>query len=224
MPSVGHIELTDAGFDAGRATVECARPVVSTEAVPCPDDAQARHWVARASAGDRDAFGSIVEAFQDRLYRFLLRMTRNAEDAEDLAQDTFIKAFLALRRGTVPHQLSPWLFTIARHTALNHLRSLRPSDPLEEAAAELATEGPTDSPSARDDGEQLWRLARRLSARHYEILWLRYGEGFSVAEVAQITGATQIGIKVVLHRARKKLAVWINRENRTVRPPISIVP
>lgn len=224
MPDVGQIELTAVSFDAGRTTVECARPTALSAPAPTPDEVEAQHWVAQAAAGNREAFDAIVEVFQDRLYRFLLRMTRNTEDAEDLAQDTFIKAFLALRRGIVPNLLSPWLFTIARRTALNHLRGRHPLEPLDEAAAEVSTDCPASDVSVRDDGEQLWRLARRLPAQHYEILWLRYSEGFSIAEVARITRSTQIGVKVILHRARKKLASWINQENRATRPPLPSRP
>jgi RNA polymerase sigma-70 factor (ECF subfamily) len=208
MDHAGPIALSTSALDPGQAAFDAVRPVAGSEAA-ASGDPRFRAWAEQAANGDSEAFGALVEACQDRLHRFLLRMTHNATDAEDLAQDTLIKAYVALRRGPVPESFFAWLFTIARRTASNHRRDQRPWEPLDEAAAETAADDP-----AAAAGGQIWRLARRLPPRQYETLWLRYGEGFSVAEVARITGATQIGTKVMLHRARRKLAGWLTRENR----------
>ncbi|MBK9137705.1 MAG: sigma-70 family RNA polymerase sigma factor [Verrucomicrobia bacterium] len=212
MPHAGPIALTAPDFDSERRDATAGRSEVRSESGP-REDLRWREWAARAAGGDRQAFGALVEAWQERLYRFLLRMTRHPQDAEDLAQDTFIKAYLALRRGPVPDSFSAWLFTIARRTALNHRRDQRPWEPLDSAATEAAEDNPAVAEGLRDSGDYVWRLARRLPPRHFEALWLRYAEGFSVAEIARITGATQIGVKVILHRARRTLATWLKKED-----------
>jgi RNA polymerase sigma-70 factor (ECF subfamily) len=98
-----------------------------------------------------------------------------------------------------------WLFVIAKRTALNHLRHTR-----REIASEAVDEVDQASPAVlleqTDEQNSLWSLARRLKSNQYETLWLRYGEGLSVAETARVMGMGQIRVRVLIHRARGKLA------------------
>lgn len=162
----------------------------------------------RCRGGEDEAFAQLVEQCTDRLFNFLLKFTGNSHDAEDLAQETFLKVHRSLARFDPARSFLPWLFTIARRTALNHLRARRPTDPLPDEFAETtaAAENPSTALAASDDHAMLWRLARsRLKPRQYEALWLCYGEGFNVAEVAAVLRANSIYTKVLLHRARRAL-------------------
>lgn len=162
--------------------------------------------LARCRNGDDDAFALLVEQCAERLFNFLLKFTGNTHDAEDLAQETFLKVHRSLARFDLSRAFLPWLFTIARRTALNHLRARRPTDPLPDEFAETETaDNPSVTLADSDDRATLWRLARQLKPRQYEALWLCYGEGFNVAEIAAVLRTNSIYAKVLLHRARRAL-------------------
>ena len=163
------------------------------------------HLVREARDGSRAAFAALVDEFSARIRTYLIRWTGNLHDAEDLTQDTFLKAFRSLPRFHSPKAFQGWLFTIARHTALNHLRARHPSEPIDPDSL-VAPNDPSRAAEARDDDLALWALARReLTPSAFEALWLRYAEELSVREVGRVTGRTALHIRVVLHRARKTL-------------------
>jgi RNA polymerase sigma-70 factor (ECF subfamily) len=132
-------------------------------------------------------------------------MTRHHQDAEDLTQQTFVRAFHHLDRFDTRRPLINWLLTIARNAALNHFRSAKR---WEEIPEETPAAGPTPASAAeeRDQTANLWDRARAiLSRRQFEVLWLRFGEGLSTGETAQLVGLTQTHVKVLIFRARKSL-------------------
>jgi RNA polymerase sigma-70 factor (ECF subfamily) len=179
---------------------------------PVDSDVPSETLAARCQAGDQDAFGLLVRRHTDRVYAFLRRWTANTHDAEDLAQETFLKAYLGLHRFTPHRPFLPWLYAIARHTAISHLRRAHPTEPLTDATPEPEAGTPIDpfgQSAAADDLATLWELARRLKPKQYEALWLHYGEGFAVADVARVMGLTRVHVKVLLHRARARLERWL---------------
>jgi RNA polymerase sigma-70 factor (ECF subfamily) len=162
--------------------------------------------LARLSAqGSVDSFEQIVLRFQAQVFNFLHAVTRQRQDAEDLTQETFCKAWRGLHRYNPSLSFAPWLFAIARHTAASHFRSAEPFDELPPEAG-IVEENPASLLASKDDADALWQLARTLKPRHWEVLWFRYGEGFSVAETARAMGTNEIHVKVLLHRARAGLA------------------
>jgi RNA polymerase sigma-70 factor (ECF subfamily) len=167
--------------------------------------------VRRAQGGEVEAFAGLLEQFETRVFHFVLRMLRNAHDAEDVTQVTFVKAWRHLASFRPENQFSTWLLTIARRTALNHLRARRPTEELTEPA-EPVTESPRDTATNREHAESIWQLARRLKPDQYEVLWLCYGEGFSVSEIARGMKTNSIRVRVLLHRARKRMAEWLKQK------------
>lgn len=167
--------------------------------------------VRRAQGGEVEAFAGLLERFETRVFHFVLRMLRNAHDAEDVTQDTFVKAWRHLASFRPENQFSTWLMTIARRTALNHLRARRPTEELSELA-EPVTESPRDTATNREHAESIWQVARRLKPAQYEVLWLCYGEGFSMHEIARIMNTNSIRVRVLLHRARKRMAEWLKQK------------
>ena len=162
--------------------------------------------VDRSKAGSREAFESLVERFEQRIFNFLCQLTGNAHDAEDLAQETFIKAYHNLHRFSSNHGFSTWLFTIAKRTAFNHFRSAKPFQELS-GEEELDFDDPSTLLEQKDATRSVWKWARTaLNPAQYEALWLRYGEGFSIAETARILNTNQIRVRVLLHRGRNRLA------------------
>jgi RNA polymerase sigma-70 factor (ECF subfamily) len=161
---------------------------------------------ARSATGDGEAFAALVERHTDRLFNLLFQWVGNGHDAEDLVQETFLRAYRNLGRYQPARPFLPWLFTIARRAASSHWRKVRPTEELDSAADEA---DPGADPSAHAMAEErvasVWRMARRLRPKQYRALWLRYGEGFEIGEVAQVLGTNSIHVKVLLHRARTEL-------------------
>jgi RNA polymerase sigma-70 factor (ECF subfamily) len=167
-----------------------------------PEDAE---LVRAAAAGDARAFEKLVHLHHRRVLNFVYQMTRQRQDAEDLTQQTFVKAFQHIDRVDAARPIINWLFTIARRTALNHFRSTRK---WEFAPAELVSTEPSPARQLeqREQADDVWARARRvLSPREFQVLWLRFGEDMSTEETARIAGLTQIHVKVLVHRARQHL-------------------
>jgi RNA polymerase sigma-70 factor, ECF subfamily len=158
-----------------------------------------------AHANELDAFAALVDQHGPRILNYLHQLTGNRHDAEDLTQDTFLKAQRNLARVRNPDAFAGWLFTIARRTALNHFRARRPTDELPE---EIAFQGgdPATLAAERDERAALWNVARTLKPDYFEVLWLRYAEGLSIQEIAQVLRRTALHVRVRLHRARLLLA------------------
>ena len=160
----------------------------------------------QASEGSIEAFEELAIQFEPRIYGFLCRHIGNAHDAQDLTQETFVRAWRGIARFDANRDFATWIFVIARRSAANHFRSRRVHEELnEDFAVEIA--------ASSADGEGLWRAAKKLKPSYYEALWLRYAEGFSVAQTAKVMGLTTIHTKVILHRARKELARHITRRS-----------
>lgn len=158
-----------------------------------------------AAGGDARAFERLVHAYSRRVHGYLTKLTRHAHDADDLTQQTFIKAYHHLGTFDCSRPLINWLLTIARRTALNHFRDTKKWEPAEENIA-CSAPSPARSLEQSERTTQLWDRARRLlSPREFEILWLRFAEEMSVEETAKIVGLTKIHVKVIAHRARNRL-------------------
>jgi RNA polymerase sigma-70 factor, ECF subfamily len=168
-------------------------------------ESSAEELARRCQAGCRESFELLVRRFEAHIFNFLQQLTRNRQDAEDLAQVTFLKAYRNLHQYKPSFAFAPWLFSIARRTAASHFRSAEYFEELPDDGEAIA-EDPATLLAAKDEQSRLWRLARTLKPKQWEALWLRYGEGFSVAETARVMGTNSIHVKVLLHRGRAALA------------------
>lgn len=168
----------------------------------------------QCKAGCQISFERLVEHFGGRIFNYLYQLTRNRHDAEDLTQETFVKAFQGIHRYEPSYAFATWLFTIAKRTAFSHLRSSRPVEEIS-PDTEAVGEDPGALLERKDESTSLWRQARGLKPKQYEALWLKYGEGFSISEIAQIMKTNQIHVKVLLHRARTHLAKTLRRSRGT---------
>lgn len=173
--------------------------------------------VERAREGDQRAFAQLVRLNQDRVFRFVLRMTGSRDDALDLTQETFMKAWQALPRWQPQAQFRTWLFQIARNGALDLLRRRAVLDfvPIDDEP-----ELPAHAPTAEDRLElrQRYRMLddalRRLPAEHREILLLREVEEMSYAEIAATLNIEEGTVKSRLARARAALLDRCRRMSR----------
>jgi RNA polymerase sigma-70 factor (ECF subfamily) len=165
----------------------------------------AEELAARCADGSLEPFEELVERFEARIYNFLARHVGQAQDAQDLTQETFVRAWRAIHRFDPTRDFATWIFVIARRTAANHFRARRFHDELPDELPS-GNSGPSAAAESADESSALWKAARQLKPRHYGALSLRYAEGFSVAETARVMGLTVIHTKVILHRARNELA------------------
>jgi RNA polymerase sigma-70 factor (ECF subfamily) len=173
--------------------------------LPVYSDSDEAGLVREILAGNVGAFNGIVRTHHQRVFNFLYQMTRQRQDAEDLTQQTFIKAFDHLAGFDPRRPLINWILTIARNNALNHFRAAKKWEPVPEHTA-AAGPSPARSAEERDRTDSLWARARAvLSQREFEILWLRFAEDLSVEETARVVGLTQTHVKVLVYRARQAL-------------------
>lgn len=163
--------------------------------------------VVRAQNGCRESLDQLVRQHEARIFNFLLRLTSNREDAEDLTQETFVRAIRGLAGfKNSQGRFLPWLFAIARNLAASHYRTRRlPTTSLDSAPLE-ASESPWETVVNADENQAIWKLAHQLKPREFEILWLRYAERFDLAEIGRIMRLNAIFVRVLLHRSRNHLA------------------
>lgn len=159
----------------------------------------------RAQKGDRQAFALLVEKYWDRLYRWLYRLTGNQHAAEDLAQETFLKALRGLRLFRQGGNFSAWLFRIAYNAFLNQQRRASARrEPFPETIAAHDAE-PPDQVISRETLRLLKRAIRRLPAEYRAPLLLRAEEGLSFREIAGILNTTEETARWRVFKARQKL-------------------
>lgn len=179
--------------------------------------------LARLRAGDQEAYRELVDAYRDRIITVVARVAGPGADAEDLAQDAFLKAFAALDRFDGRSALFTWIYRIAVNTARDWVdyRRRRPSVPLEGAFGGLAEPvDPGRQPAQAAEAHEL-RVAVRaalelLPEPFRTTLILREMEGHSYEEVAEILGVSIGTVESRLFRARGKLRVLLERQG--VRP------
>ncbi len=161
---------------------------------------------------DRAGFAALVEQHQDKLRNFLFRYTRNQQDAEDLTQDTFVKAYRNIHRYDNKYSFSTWLYTIARRTAYNHFRDSKPTEALEYDIA-ASSDTPDIEASREDEKNWVWQAAKNLKPDFREALSLKYVDDLSIEEISRIMGKSQTNVKIILFRARNQLKKLRTIEN-----------
>jgi len=170
-------------------------------------------------AGSGLCFAELVGRHGPRLLRFLQQRTRCLQDAEDLLQDTFARAYEHIGSYDPTWKITTWLFTIASRLACSHWRR-RSAVPLtEEARLPDTTPGPAQQVAHKEESQNLWSLARRgLSENQYDALWFRYAEGLTVKEISRAMGKTPTHVKVLLHRGRNALGKHLQAAGGTYVP------
>ncbi|MDY7108169.1 MAG: sigma-70 family RNA polymerase sigma factor [Planctomycetota bacterium] len=164
--------------------------------------------VDRARTGSLEAFSELVRLYQGRLFNFLRQRTGCASDADDLAQEAFLRAWRSLDRYDPAWRFSTWLFTIASRLAVSHQRAMarRRELPLT-GEPERSAADPAELRRVRLRNGNIWALAAsNLGDVERAALWLRYAENMPAPEIARIMNRTTVNIRVILHRARQRLA------------------
>ncbi len=171
-------------------------------------------WIRDARAGDRSAFAHLVERYQRPVYNMAYRMLGNPNDAEDAAQEAFLKAYRALGAYDPGRKFSTWLLSITANHCIDRLRrkklqvvSLDGLPPWRQLAAE--TVDPVRNVVRSERGVQIRALLQHLPEEYRLVLVLRYWHDLGYAEIAETTGESVSAVKSRLHRARRRLAELI---------------
>jgi RNA polymerase sigma-70 factor, ECF subfamily len=164
-------------------------------------------WLEQARRGDQAAFSHLVGAYQRPVYNLCYRMLSNAPEAEDAAQETFLRMYTKLHTYQAERKLSSWVLSIASHYCIDRLRRRRGqwvSLDEEPVAATLASpnRGPEDLALRAESRDEVQHLVDMLPAAYRVPLILRYWYDLSYAEIADVMGLTVQAVKSRLHRAR----------------------
>ena len=161
-------------------------------------------------AGNQAAYADLVKTHQRYVFTLAMRFTRSREDAEEVAQDTFVKAYRSLNNYQRSAKFSTWLYTIVYHTAMTHLRKKRlktSSIDDDENSLQLESYATDDHSSVEKKSRSFYvnQAINMLLPDDATIITLFYQGEQSLEEIANVMGMEANTIKVKLHRARHRL-------------------
>ena len=174
--------------------------------------------IEQALAGRQHAYAALVHRYEKYVFTLVLRIVRNREDAHEVAQDCFLKAFRYLKEFRGDCKFTTWLYRIVYTTSLNHIRKNNPDiRSLDDEAAPISIpdSGTPDAGFAMELEERntsLREAVKSLSPDDSAIITLFYLQEQSLEEICQITGMTMSNAKTKLCRARQRLKVIVNNQ------------
>jgi len=183
----------------------------ATRRTPILDPGEEASLVRSAQGGDAAAFTAIVRHYQRPVYRIAYGLTRNTADADDLAQETFVRAYHAIGRFRVGEPLYPWLARIATNLAFSLFRRRRrrpeaPLEPLMEAGRQWAADDdPVEDVARSERGERVQKAFAQLSEEHQAVLALRVVQDLSYEDIAATLRIPPGTVMSRLSRARAEL-------------------
>ena len=179
--------------------------------------------ISRAAAGDPSAFQAIVERHRSMVYRVAFQFAGNHHDAEDIAQDVFIKVYRSLDRFRQDAQLTSWMYRIVMNTCIDHRRRhrLATAAPFGEEAEQKMLNTPEDTPDpeerayAGELGQVLeWEIGRIPKGQRV-VFVMRHHQGMKLGEIAEALGLAEGTVKRQLHAAVHRLRQALSQENVT---------
>jgi RNA polymerase sigma-70 factor (ECF subfamily) len=181
--------------------------------------------IRRAQTGDEAAFAELVGRHQTRVWRVARGLVRSDEDAQDIAQEAFLRVFRGIERFDFKYAFSTWLHRIVTNLAIDHLRKQRGQVSLsgnadDDESGDLATdlpdhrdERPSDAIMSRELASEVRDVLDGLADHFRTALVLREFEGLSCREISEVVGATQVTVRWRLHRGRKLFLEAWNRKH-----------
>ena len=178
-------------------------------------------WVNAAIDGDQDAFAEIVYEFQNAVYNLCYRLLGERTEAEDAAQEAFLRAYSNLPRYDHNRSFKTWLLTIASNHCIDRLRKRRMQllsidEPLPSSMALMSDEPlPERVTEMNERSEQIQAMLDELAPDYRAAVVLRYWYDYSYAEIAEVLETTESAIKSRLFRARQTLAALIDTPDQS---------
>jgi RNA polymerase sigma-70 factor, ECF subfamily len=165
--------------------------------------------IKRILSGDRQAFALLVDEYKTPIYNLAFRMTRSKGDADDLTQETFIRAYINLERFSPKQKFFTWLYTLSINIIRNHLRKVKNDDLLNRTRNIQCEENESQSPEAQIIATQESnKIDLALLTLKYEsrvMLIMKYQQELSFEEIAEITGKSVSAVKMQVYRSLEKL-------------------
>lgn len=193
--------MVSTGFQPGAVGVAFSKP--SEDLLT-----EEHRLIGLAQKGDHPAFAALVERYWDRLYRWLYQLARDRHTAEDLAQETFLKAFAGLGKFRPGTNFGAWLFRIAHNNFANQCRGARPREPLPDDLPDRE-DGPVERLLSQEALQGLAQALGRLPTEFRAALLLRVDEGLSFRQIADVLGLTEETARWRVFKARQKLMTWL---------------
>jgi RNA polymerase sigma-70 factor (ECF subfamily) len=169
-----------------------------------------KEWLQQALHGDANAFGQLVEVYNQPVYNLCFRMLGDTYEAEDAAQEAFLRAYKSLNRYDNTRSFLTWLLSIAAHYCIDQIRKRRiwfiPIDTLDYREIRDTSQNPESSLSISEDQQQIQSLLESLSPTDRAAVVMRYWYDFSYDEISNALNLTLSAVKSRLHRARRTLA------------------
>lgn len=185
-------------------------------------DAEAQ-WIVQAQQGDDQAFANLVEAYQTPVFNLCYRMLGDGPEAEDAAQETFLRAYRAIRRYDNTRSFATWLLSIASHYCIDQIRRRRmqlvsiDTTPGEAIPAPVLT--PEGEANLSEEQRQVQELLASLAPTDRAAVTMYYWYDYSYEEIAQALSLSLSAVKSRLHRARRLLAeAWQKKHTSKPRP------
>jgi len=169
-----------------------------------------RYYIDRIMEGDSQAFAPLVDRYKNLVYTLALRMVKNTEEAEEAAQDTFVKVFRSLEKFKGESKFSTWIYRIAYNTCLDRIKKHK-SVPLAVAIDDYgtrqlrSTENVLDTLDDEERHRAMQECLQQLPGEDAFLLTLYYFEEQSLEEIAKVIGIKANNVKIKLFRCRKKL-------------------
>ncbi|WP_397447211.1 RNA polymerase sigma factor [Polaribacter sp. R77954] len=169
-----------------------------------------QHYITKVINGDTNAFAYLVDNYKNMVFSLAFKMTKKREEAEEISQDTFIKAYKNLAKFKGDSKFSTWLYRIAYHTSLDAIKKQKNNNNTFEineimfnqiAAVEDILQG-----IARKERSVLMdKCLQKLPHEERSLIWMFYYDELSLKEIIEVTSLSEANLKVKLHRGRKKL-------------------
>ena len=167
-------------------------------------------YITKTLAGEVNAFAVLIDRYKHMVYTLCLRMLKNTEEAEEVAQDVFLKAFQKLESYKGNSKFSTWVYSITYHKCLDTLSRKRKQPThyaaeIQEEITEEKTASILEAIEANELRGQLEHCIQQLREEDAFLVTLYYLEEQTLEEIAEVTGMTKNNVKVKLFRSRKKL-------------------
>lgn len=177
---------------------------------------QEKTIINKINDGDTQAFAILVDRYKDLVFTLAIRMLKNREEAEEVAQDTFIKVFTALPKFKGDSKLSTWIYKVAYNTCLDRIRKNKRG--VDEVGIDSFIEhqiktvdNALDALEEKEQQQIIQHCLQQLASKDSFLLTLFYFEELSLEEISQIVNMEPNTVKVNVHRARKRLATVLKQ-------------
>ncbi len=169
-----------------------------------------QHYINKVKAGDSNAFAILIDNYKDMVFSLAMKVMKNREEAEEVSQDTFIKAYRSLHSFKGDSKFSTWLYKITYNNCMDRVKKIARTyntntiDEVVENRIE-STDSVLDTIERKERAELMKDCMNELPEDERTILWMFYYQELSLKEIIDVTSYSEANLKVKLHRARKKL-------------------